>query len=177
MSRTVERKSDFTGMFMQTHKNLYPKICSFENLLLAAHKAARGKRFRPYALDFFSALEHNTLQLLRELRTFAYQPGDYSTFFIYEPKKRLISAADFRDRVVHHALINVIGPLFERRFIFDSYANRVGKGTHAAIRRLQQFMRQAKYVLKIDLRQYFPSIDHEILKQEIRHIIGDAETL
>jgi len=78
---------------------------------------------------------------------------------------------------VHHALINIIGPLFERRFIFDSYANQVGKGTHAAIRRLQQFMQQAKGVLKIDLRQYFPSIDHAILKREIRRIVADAETL
>ena len=102
---------------MKTYKNLYPKICSFENLLSAAHKAAQGKRFRPYVLEFFNEIEHNAFQLLRELRTFSYQPGDYSTFFIYEPKKRLISAADFRDRVVHHMLINVIGPLFERRFI------------------------------------------------------------
>ncbi|MGH7452474.1 MAG: reverse transcriptase domain-containing protein [bacterium] len=162
---------------MKTHKNLYAQICSFENLLLAARKAAAGKRFRPQVLAFFNDFEHNALQLLHELRTFTYQPGGYEGFYIYEPKKRLISKAPFRDRIVHHALINVIGPRFERRFIFDSYANRVGKGTHAAIRRLQQFMRQAKYVLKIDLRQYFPSIDHEILKQEIRRVIGDAETL
>ena len=162
---------------MKTHKNLYAQICSFENLLLAAGKAAQGKRFRPYVLEFFNEFEHNALQLLRELRTFTYQPGDYSTFFIYEPKKRLISAADFRDRVVHHMLINVIGPLFERRFIFDSYANRAGKGTHAAINRLQQFMQSATYVLKCDFRHYFPSLDLEILKREIRRIIGDAETL
>jgi retron-type reverse transcriptase len=162
---------------MKTHKNLYSKICSFENFLSAAHKAAQGKRFRSYVLEFFNELEHNALQLLRELRSFMYQPGDYSTFFIYEPKQRLISAADFRDRVVHHMLINVIGPLFERRFIYDSYANRVGKGTHAAIRRLQHFMQQAKYVLKCDFRLYFPSIDFEILKREIRRVIGDKQTL
>ncbi|MCI0692712.1 reverse transcriptase/maturase family protein [candidate division KSB1 bacterium] len=162
---------------METHKNLYAQICSFENLLLAAHQAAAGKRFRPDVLAFFNDLEGNALRLLRELRTQTYQPGGYESFYIYEPKKRLISKAPFRDRVVHHALINVIGPLFERRFIYDSYANRVGKGTHAAIRRLQQFMRQAKYVLKIDLRQYFPSIDHGILKREIRRVIDDAETL
>lgn len=162
---------------MQTHKNLYAQICSFENFLSAANKAARGKRFRPYVLEFFNDLEHNALQLLRELRTFSYQPGGYSTFFIYEPKKRLISKAPFRDRIVHHALINVIGPLFERRFIFDSYANRAGKGTHAAIRRLQYFMQQAKYVLKCDFRLYFPSSDFEILKQEIRRVIGDKLTL
>jgi retron-type reverse transcriptase len=162
---------------MKTHKNLYAKICSFENLLQAAKQAAAGKRFRPKVLAFFNDLEGNALQLLRALRTFSYQPGGYESFYIYEPKKRMISKAPFRDRVVHHMLINVIGPLFERRFIFDSYANRIGKGTHAGIRRLQQFMRQAKYVLKIDLRQYFPSIDHEILKREIRRVIADPETL
>ncbi|MGH7597189.1 MAG: reverse transcriptase domain-containing protein [bacterium] len=162
---------------MQTHKNLYTQICSFENLLLAAHQAAVGKRFRPQVLAFFNDFEHNALQLLRELHTFTYQPGGYEGFYIHEPKKRLISRAPFRDRIVHHMLINVIGPRFERRFIFDSYANRVGKGTHAAIRRLQQFMRQAKYVLKINLRQYFPSIDHEILKREIRRVVADKEAL
>ncbi len=162
---------------MKTYKNLYAQICSFENLVLAARKAAAGKRFRPHVLAFFSEFEHHALQLLHELRTFSNQPGEYRAFFIYEPKKRLISAAPFRDRIVHHMLINVIGPLFERRFIFDSCANRAGKGTHAAIRRLQQFMRQAKYVLKCDLRQYFPSVDHEILKQVIRRVIADAETL
>jgi retron-type reverse transcriptase len=162
---------------MKTHKNLYAQICSFENLLLAAKKAAAGKRFRPHVLGFFHDFEANLLQLQRELKTHAYQPGGYSTFFIAEPKKRLISAAPFRDRIVHHALINVIGPLFERRFIFDSYANRAGKGTHAAIRRLQKFMQQATYVLKCDLRQYFPSIDLEILKREIRRVIADAKTL
>ena len=166
-----------TFSFMKTHKNLYSHICSFENLLLAAHKAAQGKRFRPYVLEFFNEIEHNAFQLLRELRTFTYQPGEYSTFFIYEPKQRLISAADFRDRIVHHMLINVIGPFFERRFIFDSYANRVGKGTHAAICRLQYFMQQAKYVLKCDFRLYFPSIDFERLKHEIRRVIGDKQTL
>ncbi len=162
---------------MKTHKNLYAPICSFENFLLAAHKAAAGKRMQPQVLAFFRDLEHNGFQLLRELRTFSYQPGAYNAFYIYEPKKRLISAADFRDRVVHHMLINVIGPLFERRFIFDSYANRVGKGTHAAIRRLQYFMQHATHVLKCDFRCYFPGIDFEILKREIRRVLGDAETL
>ena len=162
---------------MKTHKNLYPLICSFPNLLLAARKAARSKRFRPHVLTFFSDFESHLLQLQHELQTHTYRPGNYSTFYIHEPKKRLISAAPFRDRIVHHALINIIGPRFERRFIFDSYANRTGKGAHAAIRRLQQFMRRAPYVLKIDLRQYFPSIDHEILKGEIRRVIGDVETL
>jgi len=107
---------------MKTHKNLFPQICSFENLLLAAKEAAAGKRFRPHVLAFFSKFEENALQLLLELREHTYEPGEYEAFFIYEPKKRLISAAPFRDQIVHHMLINVIGPLFERLFIFDSYA-------------------------------------------------------
>lgn len=180
-TRVLERKSSFpaTGFpaTMKTHKNLYAQICTFENLLLAARKAAADKRFRPQVLAFFKDFECHALQLLLELQTQTYQPGGYESFYIHEPKKRLISKAPFRDRVVHHMLINVIGPLFERRFIFDCYANRVGKGTHAAIRRLQQFMQHAKYILKIDLRQYFPSIDHEILKRIIRRVIADAETL
>jgi retron-type reverse transcriptase len=102
---------------MKTHKNLYAQICSFENLLQAAKQAAAGKRFRASVLAFFNDFEHNALQLLRELQTQTYQPGGYESFYIHEPKKRLISKAPFRDRVVHHMLINVIGPLFERRFI------------------------------------------------------------
>jgi len=162
---------------MKTHKHLFAKIVAFENLLLAAQKAAAGKREQFYVMDFFYRLEENLWQLQEELQTQSYQPGQYSTFQIYEPKPRLISAAPFRDRVVHHALINVIGPLFERSFIFDSYANRVDKGTHRAIRRYQHFLRDYRYALKCDIRKYFPSIDHQILKALIRRRIADAQTL
>jgi len=105
---------------MKTHKHLFTKILSFENLLLAAHKAAVGKREQPNVMLFFDRLEENLWRLQEELQTQTYRPGEYSTFQIYEPKPRMISAAPFHDRVVHHALINVIGPLFERSFIFDS---------------------------------------------------------
>jgi len=162
---------------MKTHKNLYSKIVAFENLLLAAQKAAAGKREQANILHFFNRLEENLWQLQEQLQTQTYQPGEYSTFQIYEPKPRMISAAPFRDRVVHHALINAIGPLFERSFIFDSYANRLGKGTHRAIRRYQHFLREYRYVLKCDIKKYFPSIDHEILKRLIRRYIAEAQTL
>jgi retron-type reverse transcriptase len=89
----------------------------------------------------------------------------------------MISAAPYRDRVVHHALCNIIAPLFERTFIFDSYANRVGKGTHAAILRYQQFAQQNQLALKCDVKKYFPSIDLEILKTEIRRTIACPDTL
>jgi retron-type reverse transcriptase len=162
---------------MKTHKNLFPQIVTFENLLLAAQKAAAGKREQSNVMDFFHRLEENLWRLQEQLSTQTYQPGEYATFQIYEPKPRMISAAPFRDRVVHHALINIIGPLFERSFIFDSYANRVGKGTHRAIHRYQHFLRDYLYVRKCDIRKYFPSIDHEILKALIRRRIADAQTL
>ena len=128
-------------------------------------------------LKFFQKLEDNLWQLEKELRERSYRPGKYSTFDIYQPKKHMISAAPFRDRVVHHALINVIGTILERGFIYDSYANRLGKGTHRAIKRYQHFLRRFEYVLKCDLQKYFPSIDHEILKSQMRRKIGDEKTL
>jgi retron-type reverse transcriptase len=164
---------------MKTYKNLFAKIFAFENLLLAAQLAAQGKREQPNVMHFFQRLEENLWRLQEELQTQTYRPGEYSTFHIYEPKPRMIipPCGTFRDRVVHQALINLIGPLFEKSFIFDSYANRVGKGTHRAIRRYQHFLRQYRYALKCDIKKYFPSIDHDLLKTIIRRRIGDAQTL
>jgi len=115
--------------------------------------------------------------LKHELRTQTYSPGNYESFYIHEPKRRLISAAPFRDRVVHHALCNVIEPVFERSFIFDSYANHTGKGTHRALDRCQQFARRFAYVLPCDVRQFFPSIDHGILRKMLAVRIKDARVL
>jgi retron-type reverse transcriptase len=162
---------------MKTFNRLFEKIHSFENLLLASRKAQVGKRYSPPAAAFFIRLEENLLQLQRELQEKKYQPGPYRSFLIHDPKERMISAAPFRDRVVHHALCNVMEPIFESTFIYDSYANRQGKGTHKAIRRYQQYAREYKYVLKCDIRKFFPSIDHEILKQEIRWKIRCKDTL
>jgi retron-type reverse transcriptase len=162
---------------MKTFKNLFAKIIAFENLYSAAQQAAAGKREQLNVLVFFHRLEENLWRLQEELAGQTYRPGPYSITQIYEPKPRMISAAPFRDRVVHHALINVIGPLFERSFIFDSYANRLGKGTHRGIRRYQHFLRDYRYVLKLDIKKYFPSIDHEILKRLIRRRIADLKTL
>ncbi|MEW5988576.1 MAG: reverse transcriptase/maturase family protein [Chloroflexota bacterium] len=108
-----------------------------------------------------------------ELRNGSYQPGGYQHFTIHEPKRRLISAAPFRDRVVHHALCNVIEPLFEARFHPHSYANRVGKGTHRAIDQLQAYARRYRYVLRLDIVQHFPSLDHAVLKQELFRVLHD----
>jgi len=162
---------------MKTHTRLYATICSFENLLAAAKQAQRGKRFQENVGRFNANLEYELVRLQRELQEKTYQPGRYREFIILEPKQRMISAAPYRDRVVHHALCNVIAPLFERTFIFDSYANRKGKGTHRAILRYQEFCRKNAYALKCDVRKYFPSIDHKILKAEIRRTIACPDTL
>jgi len=162
---------------MKTYNGLYERLCSLDNLFLAAHKAQRGKRYRQDVAEFHLRLEDELLDLREELQAQTYRPRPYHTFWIRDSKPRLISAAPYRDRVVHHALCNVTEPLFERTFIHDSYACRVGKGTHASADRLQQFSRQARYVLRCDIRKYFPSIDHEILKQLLRRKIRDPQML
>lgn len=157
--------------------NLYQNICSFENLWYAAYAAQRGKRYRPDVLAFHYDLEAELFQLRRELQEKRYQPGRYRTFHIYDPKKRLISAAPYRDRIVHHALCYIIEPIFDRTFIFDSYANRIGKGTHKALDRCTEFSRRYRYVLKCDVEKYFPSIDHRILMSLAARKIKCPETL
>lgn len=162
---------------MKRHGNLWPEVIDFGNLLEAARRAQRGKRFRDNVLAFNFHLEAELLQIQRELDDRAYRPGPYRTFHIVEPKKRMISAAPYRDRVVHHALCNVIVPIFERTFIADSYANRAGFGTHRALRRFTEFARSSRYVLQCDIRKYFPSIDHLILKEIVRRKIKCPQTL
>ena len=114
---------------MKRVKHLYPQICTFENLLRAANKAQRAKRLKPNVASFNFHLEPELIALQKELAEKYWDPGPYTAFYIYEPKRRLISAAPYRDRVVHHALCQIIEPIFERAFIFDSYANRKEKGT------------------------------------------------
>jgi hypothetical protein len=156
---------------------LFPQVHAWPNLLLAHRKAARGKRGRGPAARFEVDLADQLVRLRDELRSQTYRPGGYDSFWIHEPKQRLISAAPFADRVVHHALCNVIEPLFERRFIFDSYANRRGKGTHRAIDRCQQLARRYRYALPCDVRQHFPSIDHAILLRTLARVIRDDRVL
>lgn len=144
------------------------QLYDWDNLYLAYRKASKGKRGHPDVAEFEYRLEGNLLQLQRELQDQSYQPGEYHSFYIHDPKIRLISAAPFRDRVVHHALCNLIEPIFEKSFIKDSYANRIGKGTHKALDRAQSFARHFKYVLTCDVRQFFPSIDHQILAETLK---------
>ncbi|MCW5924721.1 MAG: group II intron reverse transcriptase domain-containing protein [Saprospiraceae bacterium] len=162
---------------MKTHKNLWPAITDFQNLLLAAQKAQRGKRFQPNVGRFNVELERNLFALKAELETRTYQPGPYRAFHILDPKPRMISAAPYRDRVVHHALCNVIAPILEGSMIADTYANRKGKGTHKAANRFQAYCLKYPFVLKCDVKKFFPSIDHQILKRELRRKIGCRNTL
>jgi hypothetical protein len=148
---------------MKRHGNLFDDITSFDGLAQAARAACRGKRFNTAPAAFHYDLESNLLRLQEELRSGQYQPGPYRVFRITDPKPRLISAAPYRDRVVHHAVCRVIEPVFDRTFIHDSYANRLGKGTHRALDRATAFCRQARYALKCDVEKFFPSIDHQVL--------------
>ena len=162
---------------MKTYKHLYAQVCDFENLYWAYRDARRGKRNAQAVAAYEFAEEENLMQLQEELRSKTYQPGEYRHFYIHEPKRRKISAAPFRDRVAHHALCRIIEPIFERYFIHDSYACRVGKGTHRALDRCQEFVRRYRYVLQGDVVQFFPSIDHAILRGLLARHLKDADTL
>ncbi len=161
----------------RSYTDLYPRISAFGNLRHAFRKAARGKRKNPEVAAFEFSLESNLVRLQSQLEEHSYRPGPYRSFTIQDPKQRLISAAPFRDRVVHHALCNVIEPLFERTMIGDSYANRRGKGTHAALDRAQAFARRYPYVLQCDLRQFFPSVDHRSLRRVLARKLADPATM
>jgi RNA-directed DNA polymerase len=162
---------------MKRHGNLWSQVTAFDNLLLASRQAQRNKRFRPNVLAFNHNLEAELFQLQHELTTFTYSPGPYHSFRIFEPKPRLISASPYRDRIIHHALCNIIVPLLERTFIPTSYANRKGYGTHQALKQFTKLARSHRYILQCDIRKYFPSIDHSILKSILRRKIKCAETL
>ena len=133
--------------------------------------------FRPDVARFHFDLERELWRLHEELVSKTYSPGPYHSFLIHEPKLRLISAAPYRDRVVHHALTGCLEPIFEPTFISDSFACRVGKGTHAGVNRAQDFSRRFAYVLKADIRRFFPSIDHQILQGLVRRKIKDKHVL
>lgn len=165
---------------MKRVKNLYGSICDYENLLRAFKIARRGKSKKPYVVTFEADLERNLQTLLAELRAESWSPSPYKRFIIFEPKRRVIHAPIFRDRIVQHALMNIIEPIFDKTFIFDSYASRKKKGTHAGIVRLVEFLYRhdnAVYVLKCDVKKFFDSIDHNVLMHAIARKIGDTSVL
>ena len=158
-------------------RDLFDQIASFPALVDAGLRAAAGKRSKPGVAAFLANLEPEALRLERELRSGRYHPGRYTKIEVFDPKHRIVSAAPFRDRVVHHAFCAVCEPIFERGFIHDSYANRIGKGTHRAVVRYERFRDRYRYVLRADIYRYFPAIDHEILKSDLRRRIGCERTL
>jgi retron-type reverse transcriptase len=162
---------------MKRAGQLFETICSFQNLLLAARRARRGKSARPSVAGFHLDLETEIFALRRELASWTYRPGPYHVFWVREPVLRMISAAPYRDRVVHHALMNVLQPVLERGFVTDSFACRRGKGTHRALARCRTFSRQYGWVLRADIRKYFPSIDHAILLGLVERKIKDRRVL
>lgn len=155
----------------------FARLCSWDTLVLAWRRAARGKRGTASVARFEYRAEEHLVDLRERLLDGTYRPGNYVHFEIKDPKRRKISAIGFRDRVVHHALCGVIEPRFERLFIADSYANRLGKGTHRAVDRLQTFAQRHRYVLRADIVQHFASVDHAILLDILRRQIAEADIM
>lgn len=162
---------------------LFDQITDFGNLYAAYKEAARGKHDRIPTLRHDLHAEKILWRLQWDLRSGHYRHGGYNRFMVYEPKPRAIAAAPFTDRIVHHALVRQIEPLFEAGFIYDSYACRVGKGTHQAALRLQHFLRSALgsgqpvYVLRADIRKFFASVDHAVLVGMLARRIRDDRTM
>jgi len=157
--------------------NLFEKVISFENLLIALRRAMKGCGRTKATCRFFFDLEYQLLKLQEQLEYGTYSPGAYRYFTIYDPKERVIAVAPFRDRVVHHAVVNVLTPIYERVFIYDSYATRPKKGTHAAIERAQKFLRRWPWYLKADIEKYFDSVNHDILLEILSRKIKDDKLL
>jgi retron-type reverse transcriptase len=171
------------GGGMNTVNNLWEHVVAFENVYQAYREASRGKRYRQESLEFKYALEDNLCTIVHELVWDMYKPSPMRQFWIIDPKRRLIAAPAFRDRVIHHALCQVIEPVFEKRFINGSFACRVGLGTHAAMQYTLSCVQQAKrqwgkyYVLKGDVNKFFPSVHRETLKKIICRTIRDQKVL
>jgi retron-type reverse transcriptase len=157
--------------------DLYHRIMDFQNLYKSFKKAFKGKKNNPEAADFFLNLEKNLFRLKNELLTGKYKPGKYHYFNIHDPKERMISDAPFRDKVVHHALVNIIEPLFEPIFIDNSFACRKEKGTHRAVLLAQYYMRFNRFYLKMDIEKYFETIDHLRLVDIFSETLQDKDVL
>ncbi|MCG7928358.1 MAG: reverse transcriptase/maturase family protein [Candidatus Thiodiazotropha taylori] len=162
---------------MKRLSGIWSQIIDFENLFCAWRKAQRGKKHSPEVSRFALNMEAELIDLQRDLKNGHYTPGEYRLFTIYERKARQIAAAPLRDRIVHHAIMNLLEPPLDRAFIYDSYACRKGKGVHRAVRRYQHWARRYAYALKMDVAQYFPSIDHQKLKEKLRQRIKERPVI
>ena len=175
---------------MKTYKNLYQDLCSFKNIKLAYKKARKGKSKKNYVLKFEKDLSKNLKHLQKELSNKTYKPKPLKEFILRDPKTRKICKSIFKDRIVHHAIINILEPIFDKRFIYDSFASRKGKGQHKAIKRFDEFKRKVSkngkklkaikdenyvcgYCLKADIEKYFDTVSHKILINILRDKIKD----
>lgn len=156
---------------------LMESIADLDNLYLAFYKAGRGKKSKPEVISYNKHLDDNLQTLRYQLLTSKVEVGHYRYFSIFDPKKRLICAASFSERVMHHAVMNVCHPFFERNLICDTYATRIGKGTYQALDKAMKALSRYKYVAKLDVRKYFDSISHEVLKAKLRRIFKDRQLL
>lgn len=158
-------------------KTLYEQIYDIDNLYKASKKAMKGKKSKPTVAKFWLHEDEKIAKIHQLLKDRVYRFGRYEEFTINDNSvMRKISAAPFADRVVHHAIMNIIEPLFEKSFIYDTYANRKGKGTLSALKRARYYSNKYQYILKIDIKKYFPSIDHKILIEMLEKKIERKES-
>lgn len=150
---------------MKRAGGIYSLISEPENIRLAFWKAAKGKHDRHDVVSFKSNFEENIRKLYDQLRLGLPDVGHYRFFHVYDPKKRMICAASFPERVLHHAIMNVCEPVLENCAVYDSYACRKGKGTQRAVLKTQVNASRYDWYLKLDIRKYFDSIDHSVLMQ------------
>lgn len=162
---------------MKRSSDLMPRIVEVENLLLAYYKARRGKQSKEPVIHYSKNLYSNILKLREELCNESYVVGRYHYFKIFDPKERQICAASFQERVIHHAVINVCKERFESNLIYDTYASREGKGVYAAIDRAKYGLSKYPYVVKLDVRKFFDSVSHDVLKKQLCHLFKDKKLL
>jgi len=157
---------------------MYANIYDLENLYLASHNALKNKKSKHSPAKFWLHEDKELLKMHEALKEKRYLWGAYSSFILNDQGvERRISVAPFRDRVLHHAIMQNIEPLFEKGFIYDSYANRKGKGTLGALKRAKYYANKYDYVLQLDIKKFFPSIDHEILLELLRKKIICKDTM
>ena len=159
---------------MKSVGGLFDNITSLAALERALDTAAKGKRHRPNVRRFLADAPGQLACLRAELRDETYRPLPYRQFRVCDPKPRLISCAEVRDRVVHHAVCSQLGPVIERRLIDDTYACRCGRGSHRAVLRAQKFCRRYAYYLKTDIRRYYDSIHHATLEELLGRLFREA---
>lgn len=171
---------DLQSKGMKRISNLYDKVCSIDNLLLADEIARKGKLSQPGIKNHDKNRDQNIADLYKALVTKIYRTGEYTIFTIYEPKQRVIYRLPYIDRIVHHAVMNVLEPMFVQTFTADTYACIKGKGIHSASRSVKKALKDVEgttYCMKLDIKKFYPNIDHDILKSLLRRKIKDLEML